>query len=70
MIFQLLWLSPAEKAGLQRAQEVQNTGLGYLRLQSTKPQTIGYSVSDSPVGLLAWIYEKLVACVGKIRTAL
>jgi hypothetical protein len=65
MIFQLLWLSPAEKAGLQRAQEVQNTGLGYLRLQSTKPQTIGYSVSDSPVGLLAWIYEKLVAWTDK-----
>ncbi|KAJ7302792.1 Alpha/Beta hydrolase protein [Mycena albidolilacea] len=65
MIFQLLWLSPAEKAGLQRAQEVQNTGLGYLRLQSTKPQTIGYSVSDSPAGLLAWIYEKLVAWTDK-----
>ncbi|KAH9035718.1 Alpha/Beta hydrolase protein, partial [Lactarius pseudohatsudake] len=27
---------------------------------STKPQTIGYSLADSPVGLLAWIYEKLV----------
>jgi pimeloyl-ACP methyl ester carboxylesterase len=30
----------------------------YLDLQSTKPQTIGYSLSDSPVGLLAWIVEK------------
>ena len=29
-------------------------------VQSTKPQTIGYSFADSPVGLLAWIYEKLV----------
>ena len=29
-------------------------------MQSTRPQTIGYSLSDSPVGLLAWIYEKLV----------
>ena len=27
--------------------------------QATKPQTIGYSLVDSPVGLLAWIYEKL-----------
>jgi pimeloyl-ACP methyl ester carboxylesterase len=26
--------------------------------QSTKPQTIGYSLSDSPVGLAAWIVEK------------
>lgn len=28
--------------------------------QSTQPQTLGYSLADSPVGLLAWIYEKLV----------
>ena len=30
-------------------------------MQSTKPQTLAYSLADSPVGLLAWIYEKLVA---------
>lgn len=29
--------------------------------QATQPQTLGYSLADSPVGLLAWIYEKLVA---------
>lgn len=34
-------------------------GSGYRALQSTKPQTLAYSLSDSPVGLLAWIYEKL-----------
>ncbi|KAI0768969.1 alpha/beta-hydrolase [Trametes elegans] len=34
---------------------------GYMAEQATQPQTIGYSLSDSPVGLLAWIYEKLVA---------
>jgi hypothetical protein len=33
-----------------------------LAEQSTKPQTIGFSLADSPVGLLAWIYEKLVVC--------
>ncbi|KAJ3475637.1 hypothetical protein NLI96_g11708 [Meripilus lineatus] len=27
---------------------------------ATQPQTLGYSLADSPVGLLAWIYEKLV----------
>jgi hypothetical protein len=32
---------------------------GYLQEQSTQPQTIGYNLADSPVGLLAWIYEKL-----------
>ena len=35
-------------------------GMGYYALQSTKPQTLGYSLADSPVGMLAWIYEKLV----------
>ncbi len=34
-------------------------GTGYFRQQATKPQTLGYSLADSPVGLLAWIYEKL-----------
>ena len=33
---------------------------GFMAQQSTRPQTLGYSLSDSPVGLLAWIYEKLV----------
>ncbi|KAI1794412.1 epoxide hydrolase [Ganoderma leucocontextum] len=36
------------------------SGRGYSTQQSTRPQTIGYGLSDSPVGLLAWIYEKLV----------
>ena len=34
-------------------------GLGYLRQAQTRPQTLGYSLADSPAGLLAWIYEKL-----------
>jgi hypothetical protein len=29
-------------------------------VQSTRPQTLGYGLADSPVGMLAWIYEKLV----------
>ncbi|KAJ7693063.1 alpha beta-hydrolase [Mycena rosella] len=61
MILPLLWMSAATKAGLLRSQEVQRTGIGYLREQSTKPQTVGYALADSPVGLLAWIYERLVA---------
>jgi hypothetical protein len=35
--------------------------MGYFAEQSTKPQTLGYSLADSPVGMLAWIYEKLVS---------
>jgi hypothetical protein len=34
-------------------------GFGYLAEQTTQPQTLGYSLTDSPVGLLGWIYEKV-----------
>lgn len=51
--------TPAEAAGLARTQEFDSKGIGYFTLQKTKPQTIGYSLADSPVGLLAWMYEKL-----------
>jgi hypothetical protein len=52
--------TPEEKAGLERSKWFQEKGNGYMREQSTMPQTLGYSLTDSPVGLLAWIYEKLV----------
>jgi pimeloyl-ACP methyl ester carboxylesterase len=52
-------LSEAEIAGLGRTQQFSKEGQGYFQLQTTKPQTIGYSLTDSPVGLLAWLYEKL-----------
>jgi pimeloyl-ACP methyl ester carboxylesterase len=32
---------------------------GYQAIQGTKPQTLGYALTDSPSGLLAWILEKL-----------
>ncbi|KAI0036978.1 alpha/beta-hydrolase [Vararia minispora EC-137] len=53
-------LSQAERRGMARSLEFQETGRGYYMEQSTKPQTIGYSLADSPAGLLAWVYEKLV----------
>lgn len=52
-------LSKEETAGLERTAWFSKEGKGYIKQQSTKPQTIGYSLTDSPVGLLAWIYEKL-----------
>lgn len=42
----------------------------YMSLQSTKPQTLAYGLSDSPVGLAAWIIEKFRAwsdCKGDLR---
>lgn len=52
--------TPAEKAGLARTKYFIEQGRGYDIEQSTRPQTIGYALADSPVGLLAWMYEKLV----------
>ncbi|KAJ7062254.1 Alpha/Beta hydrolase protein [Mycena amicta] len=49
-----------EKAGRARTNWFNTKGSGYLHEHRTKPQTLGYSLADSPVGLLAWIYEKLV----------
>jgi pimeloyl-ACP methyl ester carboxylesterase len=34
---------------------------GYAKLQSTRPQSLGYGLVDSPAGLAAWIYEKYQA---------
>jgi pimeloyl-ACP methyl ester carboxylesterase len=49
--------APAPTNGTAPAPAASET-TAYLDLQSTKPQTIGYSLSDSPVGLAAWIVEK------------
>lgn len=42
----------------------------YIMIQSTKPQTLGYGLNDSPVGLASWIVEKFYAwsdCKGDIE---
>jgi epoxide hydrolase len=36
-------------------------GTGYMAIQSTKPQTLAYGLTDSPVGIAAWILEKFQA---------
>jgi pimeloyl-ACP methyl ester carboxylesterase len=43
------------------AEAHKQTGLGYSSQQSTRPQTLGYALADSPVGQAAWIYEKFQA---------
>lgn len=48
-----------ENAGLKRSEWFTSEGNGYYKEQATRPQTIGYSQADSPIGILAWIYEKL-----------
>lgn len=51
-------LEPADIAKAQWAMHFAQDGAGFLRLQATRPQTIGYALTDSPVGQLAWIIEK------------
>lgn len=51
-------LSDADKVRAERFNTFQQDGMGYLQLQSTRPQTLAYSLTDSPVGQLAWIVEK------------
>ncbi|MBU6329297.1 MAG: alpha/beta hydrolase [Acidobacteria bacterium] len=36
-------------------------GTGYMAIQSTRPQTLAYGLTDSPTGLAAWILEKFQA---------
>lgn len=48
-----------EKASLERAAWFSNTQAAYLQLQSTKPRTLGFAMHDSPVGMLAWMMDKL-----------
>lgn len=52
------FLSDEEIPRLERMKEYKKNGTAYLEIQSTRPQTIAYSLSDSPVGQLAWIVEK------------
>ena len=45
-----------EQAMLDSMRFYQERLSGYAKLQSTRPQTIGYALADSPVGQAAWIY--------------
>ncbi|GAA4602250.1 epoxide hydrolase [Actinoallomurus liliacearum] len=55
-------LSPAERdramASWRRTQAWERESIGYAAIQSTRPQTLAYALTDSPVGQLAWIVEK------------
>lgn len=51
-------LSAGERAWVEETRAFWQTRAAYAKQQSTRPQTIGYSLVDSPVGLLAWILDK------------
>ena len=50
---------PVDKLILARMHAFRNEGSGYLAIQNSRPQTIGYGLADSPVLQLAWIAEKV-----------
>lgn len=51
-------LSASELEWIDRTADFWETHAAYAKQQATRPQTIGYSLVDSPVGLLAWILDK------------
>jgi pimeloyl-ACP methyl ester carboxylesterase len=51
-------LTPTEKTAIADYQRHREWGTGYSKEQSTRPQTLGYGLTDSPAGLAAWILEK------------
>lgn len=54
----LAGLSPHDQARLAEALQYLANPAGHFVLQSTKPQTLAFALTDSPVGQLAWLVEK------------
>ena len=53
--------TPAELKALGALKHYQDWDAGYSKQQQTRPQTVGYGLVDSPVGLAGWILEKIWA---------
>jgi epoxide hydrolase len=54
-------LTAAERRRLEKIRHFRTEEWGYNQLQSTRPQTLAYALTDSPLGQLAWIAEKFAA---------
>lgn len=66
-------MTDAERAASDALSHYMEWDGGYSNQQSTRPQTLGYGLADSPVGQMAWIVEKFWAwtdCDGDPRNAL
>src|SRR4030095_4963644 len=56
---ELASFTDAERARLERlGASTAGPGNGYFEVQATRPQTLAYALTDSPVGQLAWIVER------------
>ncbi len=51
-------LSNQEKAAFESLNTFYKKNTGYAAMMVTRPQTVGYGLSDSPAGLAAWMYDK------------
>jgi pimeloyl-ACP methyl ester carboxylesterase len=61
--------SEQERAAHAALETFTTDGFGYFLEQSTRPQTIGYSLLDSPVGLAAWMLDHDTDSYSKISRA-
>jgi microsomal epoxide hydrolase len=62
---------PAELQRMQERNAYMENERAYQQIQGTKPQTLGFGLNDSPVGLAAWIVEKFHAwcdCDGNVES--
>ncbi len=55
---ELATFTDAEKVRLERLNRFLSDGNAYFQVQATRPQTLAYALTDSPVGQLAWNAEK------------
>lgn len=56
--FRSMLYTPRENKNITRMHDWQATQSGYAQIQRTKPQSLGFALGDSPIGLLAWFVEK------------
>lgn len=52
-------LSPGERGAFDQLAAFYRDNAAYAAMMNTRPQTIGYALVDSPVGMAAWMYEKI-----------
>lgn len=54
-------MTPEEADAMAAIEHYNHHEIGYAKQQSTRPQTLGYGLVDSPAGQAAWIFEKFYA---------
>jgi hypothetical protein len=58
-------LTPSERAAISKVEQRGSDGGAYSAVHATRPQTISYGLTKSPVGLLAWLGEKYMQWAGE-----